>query len=129
LRRGHRRLLLAGVLGGRLDHTLANLQSLAHLSRSGVSACLTDGPTDLFALTDETRTFPARRAYYFTLIALTERCEGVTICGAKYPLQDYTLTFDDPRAISNEFLSVPMTVSVHKGTLAVLMTPMESPTL
>lgn len=125
LRRGCRHLLMAGALGGRLDHTLANLQILTRLSRTGVESCLTDGLTDVCAVTDGALLLPPREGYYFSLLALTQRCEGVTITGARYPLEEYTLTFDCPRAVSNEFLDGPASVAVRGGTLAVLLVPMD----
>lgn len=59
LKRGFRRFVLCGALGGpRLDHTLANLQLLARLSRGGCEAFLTGGGTVVFALTDGRVCFP-----------------------------------------------------------------------
>lgn len=125
LERGHRELLLTGMLGGRLDHTLANLQSLAGLSVRGVGATLTDGHTDAFAVTDGEVTFGPKRAgpCYFSLLCYSQECRGVTIRGARYLLHDHTLRFDVPRAVSNEFLDGPCTVVVGKGTLVVLIVP------
>lgn len=124
--RGCRKMLLAGVLGRRLDHTLAALQNLAWLCRQGVDACLTDGRTDIFALADGgQKTLHPREGYYFSLLSLSDCCEGVTITGAKYLLQDYTLTNDLPRAVSNEFLQTPVRISLRKGTLAILLVPMD----
>lgn len=123
--RGAQRILMAGMLGGRLDHTLANLQSLCSLSRRGIHACITDGLTDIHALTGEAMELLPRARYYFSLLSLTQRCEGVNIVGARYLLRDYTLTFDEPRAVSNEFLASPVTVSVRSGTMAVLLVPMD----
>lgn len=126
LRRGARRILLAGMLGGRMDHTLANLQSLAFLTKQGRFACLTDGRTDVYAVRGPGQIeLPRRERYYFSLLSLTERCEGVWIRGAKYPLSDYTLLFDNPRAISNEFLSGPAAISLTSGIMAVLCVPMD----
>ena len=42
LSRGYRRFLLYGGVGGRLDHTLANLQTLAYLRRHGARGYLYD---------------------------------------------------------------------------------------
>lgn len=123
--RGATQMLLAGMLGGRLDHTLANLQSLAWLSRRGVNACLTDGLTDIYAVTNGEKQLSPRFGYYFSLFSLSQRCTGVFITGAKYLLHDHTLTFDEPRAVSNEFLTGTATISVRNGTMAILLVPMD----
>lgn len=125
LDRGYRKLLLAGMLGGRLDHTLANLQSLANLSGRGVEACMTDGLTDVFAITDGEITLEPREHCYFSLLCYSQKATGVFIRGAKYPLTNHTLYFDVPRGISNEFLSGPATISVASGTLLILCVPMD----
>ena len=45
---------------------------------------------------------------------------GVDLTGLKYPLQKYTLTADFPLGVSNQFLDVPATVSVEKGSLLLV---------
>lgn len=121
--RGHRRLLLTGMLGGRLDHTLANIGLLAHLAEQGADALLTDGICELRALAGSGELLlPRRPDCYFSLLAL-EPCRGVTILGGKYPLQGYPLSPSDPRAISNEFRDGDVTILQQSGTLVVLTQP------
>ncbi|MEG1166179.1 MAG: hypothetical protein RSD68_07175, partial [Oscillospiraceae bacterium] len=40
--------------------------------------------------------------------------------GLKYPLSDYTLTYDTPIGISNEFTGADAMVSVKEGQLTVI---------
>lgn len=124
---GFRDFLLTGMLGGRLDHTLANLQNLADCARRGHSARITDGSTwgrALAALEGPAElALEPRPNHYFSLIALSERCEGVTIKGGLYPLEDYPLLNHVPRAVSNEFTGEPVTVSLREGVLLVLSMP------
>lgn len=123
LRRGCKTMLLAGMLGGRLDHTLANLQSLAGLARRGVDALLTDGHTDAFCIHCGSATFSPRANCYFSVLSMSRQSTGVYIRNARYLLHDHTLYFDHPRGISNEFLAGDATVSVQSGTLLVLVVP------
>ena len=121
--RGYTRLLLCGMLGGRLDHTLANLQLLLNLSGQGIEALLTDGVTDAYALSGAGELLlPNRDGCYFSVLAL-ERCEGVTITGGKYHLEGYPLRADDPRAVSNEFAGRDVLVSQRAGKLVVISQP------
>jgi len=122
-RRGYSRMLLAGMLGGRLDHTLANIQLLANLARKGADAMLTDGETDGFALAGSGKLLlPNRAGCYFSLFAL-EACGGLTIAGGKYPLTDYLLQPDDPRAVSNEFAGKDVVITQESGLLVALCCP------
>lgn len=121
--RGYTRLLLAGMLGGRLDHTLANLQLLALLAQQSADCLLTDGGTDAYALSGGGELcLPARKGCYFSVLAL-EQCENLSIIGGKYPLEGYTLRCDDPRAISNEFVGADVRIRISAGVAVAVSTP------
>lgn len=128
--RGHRRLLLCGMLGGRPDHSLANLQLLAGCAARGMDAAMTDGVTDIYALAaargqEAELTLQPRRRHYFSLLSMVDACEGVTILGGVYPLEDYPLSSLEARAVSNEFAGRPVRVLLRGGVLLVMVTPMD----
>lgn len=123
VRRGFGRLLFFGVLGGRPDHSLANLQNLIWCAENGVSAVLSDGLTDMFAVRDGTITLEPRDNCYFSVFAASPVCEGVTITNGKYPLDNYNLEYNTPRAVSNEFTGQPAKISVRRGTIIAVATP------
>jgi len=123
MEQGYRRLLLTGMLGGRLDHTLANLGLLAYAVEKGCGALLTDGVCHAYALMGKGELhLPQRSGCYFSLLALAP-CRGVTILGGKYPLNDYPLSPWDPRAVSNEFCGSDVIVLQQEGALIVLSQP------
>lgn len=121
--RGYTELLMAGMLGGRFDHSLANMQNLAWCAGNGINARITDGKTEVFAVKDGELALPSRENSYFSVFPLVTGCESVTITGGKYPLNEYSLRFDEPRAVSNEFIGKKVTVTVKNGTVAVIITP------
>lgn len=128
LARGCNRLLLCGMLGGRLDHTLANLSTLGACARRGANALLTDGVTDVHPLAAQPPTggelmIAPRAGCYFSLLSLVDACSGVTIDGGAYPLENYPLSSLEARAVSNEFCGVPVRVSMQRGVLLVVVTP------
>ncbi len=126
LARGAKRLLLTGMTGGRLDHTLANLQLLASCAARGIPAMLTDGVTRALAQAGPgVLRLPCLPGHIFSLFAWTP-CTGVTIRGAKYPLDDYPLSPTDPRAISNEFLNGDVAIDVATGILVAVMLPIKA---
>ena len=120
VKRGYTRILMAGMLGRRLDHTWGNLQNLAWCAKSGVDAKITDGDTEVFAVKDGEIIIPARENAYLSVFSLEGTSRGVTISNGKYPLKDYDLSFDDPRAVSNEFQGTDIRVSVKSGIVAVI---------
>lgn len=102
LERGYKDFIIYGGLGGRrLDHTLANIQTLVFLKKQGARALLTGQGTDLFVLSGETASFDGDFEGTFSLFALDPEVKGVTIRGMKYPLEDGTLTSSFPLGVSN----------------------------
>ena len=123
IKRGYTHLLMAGMLGRRLDHTWGNLQNLAWCAGNGIDAKITDGETDVFAVKDGEITIPPRENAYFSVFSISGISKGVTISGGKYPLTEYDLSFDDPRAVSNEFDGKDVRVAVKRGIVAIITTP------
>lgn len=143
LDRGYRDFALYGCAGGRVDHLLANLQSMARVSRLGAAIRLAAPEYDAWALTGPapdtsasdvpaphasapdgpaaTLTLPDRPGG--TLVSVFchgDRAEGVTLTGLSYPLDGADLTGDFPLGVSNRRLEgQPATVSVRRGTLLI----------
>lgn len=120
LERGCTRFLLYGGLGGRLDHTLANLHVLAFLARRGCPAFLIGEDAAVTAIHNGTLTFGPEHAGTLSLFAWGGAAEGVTLTGLLYPLENGVLTAEHPLGVSNEFLGRPAHVSVAGGTLIAL---------
>lgn len=113
MRRGFREFLLLGVIGARLDHTLVNTYLLVTLENSGCHAVIADdySEIELIASRDNEgcRHVPgtARVPYeypYFSLVAIEGAARGVTIRGAKFPLEDAGIEPGYQYATSNEVL-------------------------
>ncbi len=117
---GYRTFVLYGGMGGRLDHTLANLQTLAWLSRGGARAFLAGGESVAAAVTDGTLRFGPDRRGLVSVLCHGDRAEGVTLEGLRFPLDRATLTCDCPLGVSNEFTGAESAVTVRRGTLLVL---------
>lgn len=112
--------LLYGALGGRLDHSLSNLQLLSFLSKMGKQCFIIDKELTAAAVTDGRLDFSENSTGTVSVFALGEKAEGVCLKGLKYPLCDAVLTPDRPLGVSNAFLGQRASVSVKSGTLSVL---------
>lgn len=123
LERGCRDFLIAGGIGGRLDHTMGAVQALSFIVSHGGRAVMSDGLQTVEVLQAPfERTLRADGHKYCSLLALSEAVEGVTLKGFKYPLSDATLSYDFPLAVSNEIVSASATLSARKGRLALIRT-------
>ena len=116
---GYERMLLVGGVGGRVDHTLANVQTLLYGLAKHARIELEDGNVWMTALRDGEITVP-RRPGKLSVFALSERAEGVTLEGVRYPLRDGVLTNDYPLGVSNAFTAEAARVAVRKGALLIV---------
>lgn len=112
--------LLYGALGGRLDHSLSNLQLLNFLSKRGKQCFIVDKELTAAAVTNGRLSFSESSAGTVSVFALGEKAEGVCLEGLKYPLSGAVLSPDCPLGVSNSFLGQRASVSVKNGTLTVL---------
>lgn len=118
--RGYCQFRIYGGTGGRMDHTLANLQCLTWLTAQGKSGRLMGDGWVAAAVTDGTIIFDAAHRGYISVFSMGDRAEGVCLRGLKYVLENAVLTKDFPMGVSNEFLGQESSVTVKTGTLLVL---------
>lgn len=118
--RGFRTFHIYGGTGGRLDHTLANIQCLAYLTQTGAQGFLFDRDTVITAISRGRMSFPAGTQGLLSVFALSDVVSGVCESGFKYSLHDAVLQNRYPVGISNEFTGVPSEISVREGTLIVI---------
>lgn len=117
LEKGYDFFYIYGGTGGRMEHTLANIQSLLFLKNRGAVGYLMDGNGMIFVMKNEEVRLRDNLEGYFSLFCLGKEAKGVTIRGMKYELTDYTMTNDFPIGVSNEFIGKEATVSVRDGEL------------
>ena len=117
----YRRFELYGALDGeRLDHTVANLQTLCFLADHGACGYLVGLKYMAAVLKNGTFRFPDTAKGILSLFCLGADAEGVTLTGLKYTLEDGTLSSGFPLGVSNHFLGEEASVTVEKGTLIAL---------
>jgi thiamine pyrophosphokinase len=120
MEKGHTSFIIHGGMGGRADHTLANIQSLAYIAERGATGYLIGEGTVITALKDGKISFSAENKGIISVFCNGSVAFGVNIRGLKYPLTDATLTSDMPIGVSNEFIGSEGEVSVEKGTLIIM---------
>ena len=120
IERGYRTFLLLGGVGGRLDHTLANIQTLAFLRENGARAALIGDGETITLIQNEALRFRAGLSGIISVFSYGAVAYGVYERGLAYALTDATLTDTNPLGVSNAFTGEPAEVRVREGRLVVL---------
>ena len=121
LEQGCDSFVMIGGIGGRLDHTFANLQAMAYLASRGVNATMKDEETCVTLLTPGTHTLHRSEYRRFSLFSYSPACEGLSVHGAKYELEQGRLEYTFPLGVSNEFKNDTVDISFTEGMLLVIM--------
>ncbi len=118
---GYREFLLYGSLDGpRLDHTVANFQTLAFLCARGAWGYLVGRDTLVTVVRDGAITFPSGCRGGISLFCIGPDARGVHIRGLGYSLEDGVLTSDFPLGVSNHFTGQEAVIRVARGSLLVI---------
>ena len=99
---------------------MANFQALQYLSERDCRGYLIGCRQIATAITGGCLEFPERFADYLSVFCMGADATGVTIRGARYELENATLTSGFPLGVSNRFFGKKITVSVEKGTLLLI---------
>jgi len=121
LEMGHTRFLLYGSLDGpRLDHTVANFQTLQFLADRGAAGYLIGKDHIVTVVKNSTFTFPATATGIVSVFCMGRDAKGVTLEGLKYNVADVTLTAGFPLGVSNHFTGGLARITVTDGSLLVI---------
>ena len=121
LERGCGEFLLYGSLDGpRLDHTVANFQTLQFLADHGAAGYLIGNTTMVTVVKNGKITFPAGLSGTISVFCMGPDAVGVTEKGLFYGLENGTLSSGFPLGVSNHFTGEAAEISVKNGSLLVL---------
>ena len=117
--RGATVMTIIGGLGGRFDHTMANIGLLSkYLGKADIF--IMDGDNFIRMLSPGEHMIIGAGYDYLGLIAYGGPVRGLTVSGTLYPLEDYTLEPNTSLAVSNEITKEPARISFTDGQLLVI---------
>ncbi|MFC4780595.1 thiamine diphosphokinase [Eubacterium multiforme] len=114
-------ILMFGVTGTRLDHTLGNIGLLFNGLKDNISIQIIDEHNRMF-IVDKSSVIKKEEGSYVSFHALSEVVKNFTIRGGKYDLTDYNMKLLEPRAICNEFLDGDINITFSEGIILVMYT-------
>ncbi|CAG9611135.1 Thiamine pyrophosphokinase [Bacillus rhizoplanae] len=110
-----------GATGGRLDHSLANIQMLLKGLQANVNMSIVDYKNEISVKESGTYTVEENSLFpYISFVPVTEIVTGITLRGFKYPLTDKTIKWGSTLCISNELVAEKGTFSFTSGILMVI---------
>lgn len=120
LSRGFEQFAIYGGLGGRLDHTIANIQALSYLAEHQAQGMLYHEDYALTVIKDSSYTIEKTYVGCVSVFSLSDTSKNVTIRGLQYEVEGITLTNTFPLGISNTAAGKKGIISVENGTLLIL---------
>lgn len=115
-------LLMLGVVGTRLDHTLSNIQLLKKAADSGVSCRIADAANQIQLVRGPADRQLIRRSRFthVSLIPLSMEVTGITLDGFRYPLRQAALALGQSLGLSNVLIQDVGMISVAEGLLLIV---------
>ena len=117
---GFDNIVITCALGGRFDHSFANIQSMAYAVEHGASCCLYGGHETLYVIKNGSLTLKVSKDRALSVFSLSDESKHVIIRGALYEAENITLTNRFPLGLSNLQVKDSVTVSVGEGMLLVI---------
>ena len=118
---GFTRATVYCALGGRLDHTLANLQSAVYAAEHGLEVSILSPDTEIYTLRNGRLCLPRRDGFSLSVFSTSGLCRGVSLRGTKYELNNVELTASFPLGVSNEWAGDTAVISVEDGVLQIVL--------
>lgn len=114
-----RDIYIFGALGGRIDHTLANISLLIMGDKAGVRTIIIDETCEIF-IVSRSIIIEGQTGQTVSLLPLSSDVTGITLEGFEYPLSDAVMECGKPYGISNRMMSEKGMISIQSGYLLVI---------
>lgn len=110
-----------GVTGGRMDHTLINIQLLNQLEGKSIHGIIVEQNNVIEQFYPGSHTIKMEESYpSVSFVPLTKVVRGLTLKGFYYPLTDATLKMGSTLSISNKLIANSGTFSFTEGIVLVV---------
>lgn len=116
---GFKDIVIVGGIGGRLDHTLANISALIYANERGVKAVLEGSGNKAFIISGNL-TINKEKNTYLSFFPITPTA-CISLEGTKYKAFKLSIEQNFPIGVSNEITEAYAKITVHSGkVLAVI---------
>jgi thiamine pyrophosphokinase len=123
MKHGADKIVLVGVMGGRMDMTIGNILLITHESLGSCRVEVWHGEQTGWVIKPPGEDISGHPGDTVSLIPLRGNASGITTEGLKYPLKDAALAFGSVRGISNLMAKSSAHVKLSDGLLLAVHTP------
>lgn len=120
VQKGFKDITILGGIGSRLDHTYSNIMSVNYCVEQNIKCALVNEKNFITILSGNNK-IDGKGFKYFSLFALFEKCEGLSIKNAEYELDDVTIHPYEQYTQSNEFKSGAAEIFIKKGKILLIL--------
>lgn len=118
--KGYKNFVILGGVGGRIDHTIANIQTLLNIAKNGGRGFLIGQNNVMTTIFNSSIEFSEIYTGNLGVFAQGNDAYNVTISGLKYAADNITIKSDTPIGVSNEFIGDRAVISVKNGSILVV---------
>lgn len=110
-----------GVTGGRMDHTLSNIQLLHTMVDKQIRGIIVDKWNQLEMMKPGSYAVYKSEQYpYISFIPVTQHVKSLSLTGFQYPLLDHDISWGQTRCISNSLLENEGAFTFKSGRLIMI---------
>lgn len=120
IEQGAKKITIAGAIGTRFDHSIANIHILKEALENNIEAEIIDEHNKIKLINTDIKIDRDDKYKYISLIPLTTSVKGVTLEGFKYSLKDATLKIGESIGVSNEQIENEAMIKIKEGILILI---------
>lgn len=111
---------LFGTLGGRIDHTLANIGLMNYIKENNMKPRILTSEEEILMVKNETINLKGKKGDTISVISINGESKGVTLKKLEYPLDNATVNHLSPLGISNVMLEDECIISIKDGCALII---------
>lgn len=111
---------LIGALGGRIDHTIANINLLYYIRKRGIIPKIISEKEEIYIAMNEELIIDGEIGDTISILPIKNDAKGVTLKNLEYPLENYDIEFSRPLGISNVMTNINCNIKVNEGSLIII---------
>lgn len=111
---------LIGALGGRIDHTIANINLLYYIRKKGIKPRIITDKEEVYIAIDEELTIDGKKGDIVSILPIRNDAKGITLKNLEYPLENKDIEFSTPLGVSNVMTDSSCNIKVNEGSIIII---------